>query len=150
MNSEKSEYKQKIFIVLKKYPNKRITDYQQLIIDTFKDLKTKYTIKLKIVDLFFEDEFVEINKYEDLVFFDKDFAYNNIDVIKSYINGIILINNETVFFRKINKLNPINEELAINHNFKIAYLTDEVENTNNNYKIIVDKSNYVYDLKKLK
>ena len=149
MNSENSEStKPNIYIILKKYQNRRINDYQQLIIDTFSQFKDKYKINIKFVDLYFDYEFQHILN-DELIFFDKDFAYNNIDVVKSYNKGVILINNETVFFRKINKLNPINEELAINHNFKIAYLTDEVENTNHNYKIIVDRSNYLFDLNTL-
>ncbi len=137
-----------IWLILKKH--REINDYQKLILQKIKDIGYTNKIKVKVFDLFDEQKFdKDIDRINDIVLFDKNFAYNNIDVVKSCTNGIVLIENETVFFRRINELNPINEQLAINHNFKISYLTDKKENTNNDYRILVDNKNFIKDLNKI-
>ena len=136
----------KVFLILKPNENRKVNDYQQIIIDFLLEVNEIQKIIVLPIDLFFDDKIEMIDKVNDYVFIDKNFAYNNIDVVKSFQNGVVLLDNETVFFRKINKLNPVNENLALNHNFKILYLKpDTVENTNDEYKIIVDNNNYLFD-----
>lgn len=140
--------KPEIYIILKPSKNGRVNDYQQLIIDFFLDVNDIQKINILPIDLFFDDKISMIDLNNDYVFIDKDFAYNNIDVVKSFQNCAVLLENETVYLRKINKLNPINENLALNHNFKILYLTNNRESTNDEYKIIVDNMNYLFNFDK--
>jgi len=135
-----------IYLILQKTKSKQLNDYQKDILNFFKN----YQIKIIVIDLFFENLIEMIDRDNDFVFFDKDFAYNNIDVVKSMQNGIVILPNETVYLRKINKLNPINETMAINHNFQIIYLKPLLsENTNDEWKIIVHEKNYIFNLKNI-
>lgn len=155
MSFEKSEFNKisskidsNIYIVFLINKDKQLNDYQKLIIKKFEPIRDK--INFLFIDLFFDSNFAEVNTKNDLVFFDKNFAYNNIDVVKSCYNGVVLLERETVYFRKINKNNPVNEEMAINHNFQVAYLNpEEKENTNLDYKIIVENKNYIFNLNQI-
>lgn len=141
--------KPQIYLILKPNSNGKINDYQQMIIDFFIDLNKIQKINILTIDLFFDDRISMIDLEKDYVFIDKNFAYNNIDVVKSFQYGVVLLENETVYLRKINKLNPVNENLALNHNFKILYLKPETqENTNDEYKIIVDNNSYLFNYEK--
>lgn len=142
--------KPQIFLILKPLPQGKLSDYQRLIVEFLLPLNKIQKINLLTIDLFFDDRIENVDLMNDYVFIDKDFAYNNLDVVKSFQHGVVMLENETVYFRKINKLNPVNENLALNHNFKILYLKPETqENTNDEYRIIVDNSNYLFNYEKL-
>lgn len=121
---------------------------QLLLIEFIKDeIKSNYEYKIlkpksKINDLDFSSE-------NDIFIFEPMIANKNLDILRKYPNSIVVLEKPTILIQKISKFNPINENIAINNNFKLLYLSDEVDPTNNEFKIILNENEFIITKKQL-
>lgn len=131
-------------MICKKSENKDYTNKMFEFISANKTLIDSFG-KLKIIqnDLFIiESKLPEIDK-DDVIIWDNTLASKNIDIVKHYQKSIVLLEKRTVLTQKQSKFNPITENMAINHNFKIMYISDENDITNEEWSLVVPEENYV-------
>lgn len=75
---------------------------------------------------------------EDILLWEPMLAHNNLDLLKSFPNSIVVLEKPTVYLQKVSKFNPINENLAVNHGFYLVYLKpEESDVTNEEWKMVV-------------
>lgn len=72
-------------------------------------------------------------------------AANNLALVKRYRNSVVCLKHQTVFNQRVSERNPINENMAIIHNFRILYLQEtetSVESINNDFKTVLEEQYY--------
>lgn len=83
-------------------------------------------------------------KFEDndILIWHPNVAANNLDIVKEN-SSFVILQNKTILIQKISERNPINENLAINCNFRILYIDEDYDDiTNAEWKLAVSESNY--------
>jgi hypothetical protein len=99
--------------------------------------------------LYFKTQYLVENDFNDILvndilIWDYILAGKNLQYFNRFKNNIVLLDNPTVLIRKLSDQNPINENLAINHNFMITYLNPEIQDESNiEWKLVVDEKNYI-------
>lgn len=89
-------------------------------------------------------------KQDDFVLFHPFVAANNLSIVKSYFNSIVILRHKTILIQKISKRNQINENLAINNGFKILYMEPEYDDiTNDSYKLIIQPEEYLVSIQSI-
>ena len=59
-------------------------------------------------------------------------------LVKKYINSIVILEHKTVLIQKISNRNPINENMALNHNFDLMYIEEDYNDiTNLEWKLVM-------------
>lgn len=92
---------------------------------------------------------IDTNSY---VVWHPEVAANNLSLVKRYRNSVVSLKYQTVFNQRVSERNPINENMAINHNFRILYLqtTDEsVETINNDFKTVLEEQYYTITVQQI-
>lgn len=93
---------------------------------------------------------VHINNGKDIILWEPIVAYNNLELVKSYQNSLVILDRPSVYIQKISKHNPINENMAINHSFYLIYMNpDDVDITNKEWKLVVKKDMYLMSVERL-
>lgn len=96
-----------------------------------------------------DDEVLDISE-NDFVLWHPKVAGDNLSHVIDYKNSIVLLEQKTVLIRKVSDKNPINENLAINHEFFILYINEfDSELTNKEWKIVVQENLYLITFDKL-
>jgi len=95
-----------------------------------------------------EEEIVHINS-EDIVLWHPLVAHNNLEIVKSFISSIVILEKPSLYLQKISEFNPINENLAINNGFYLIYLEDKSDITNDDWKLVVQEDVYLMTVEKL-
>lgn len=144
-----------IYILLESKNDYKNNEYsiQSKIIDFIrKKIRYRYTYEFIFCNTHILDESLEkINKENDIILWNPMVAYNNLTYVNQFKNSIVILDKPTVYLQKISKNNPINENTAINNGFYIFYLKDEnIDITNNEYKIVVNETMYKIDFENLK
>lgn len=89
-------------------------------------------------------------KAEDIIIWHPVTAGNNLDIMKQYTNSIVILPRKTILIQKISKNNPITENMAINHEFKILYIDPSAEEiTNEEWKLVIPENHYSITIEKL-
>jgi hypothetical protein len=122
--------------------NKYIFGLQVKIMNFLKEkLKNLDSKKYKIIYCpkhIIEKNIEEIDIYNDYVLWHANVAYNNLSLVKKYINSIVILEHKTVLIQKISNRNPINENMALNHNFDLMYIEEEYNDvTNLEWKLVM-------------
>lgn len=87
---------------------------------------------------------------EDIILWHPQVAGNNLDIMKKYTNSIVILQAKTLYLQKISKYNPITENMAINHEFKIIYIDPEKEDiSNEDWQLILSENHYTITKNKL-
>lgn len=86
---------------------------------------------------------------DDYVLWNPKLASDNLYLVNQFRNSVVILKHQTFYIQKNNIKNPITENMAINNNFKIAYIDETETNVNSNYSLILDKSYYLFDINKL-
>ena len=124
-----------------------------LIINFIKENIKSNNLQYKIIfcnQHIIESEISFINPEKDIVLWEPIVAYNNLEIVKSYLNSIVILERPSVYIQKISKFNPINENMAINHSFYLFYLNpDERDITNDEWKLVVKEEMYLLTFDKL-
>lgn len=137
-----------VYLILTKNDELNIqTEIVKYLSDNF-DKSIKVQIIVTKTKHIIESLLSHINS-DSYVFWHPTVASDNLALVKQYRNSIVIIKRQTVYIQKTSKFNPINENMAINHNFKIMYLSSDVENTNIDYKTVLDSSQYTINIEKL-
>ena len=128
-------------------------DLQKKIVDFFKNIKLKHNIKIKIYyspKHIIENNLKDIDKNNDYVIWHPLVAHNNLTFLKTFKNSIVILYKKTVFLQKISENNPINENMAINHNFKILYIDNKNDDiTNQDYRILGYENDFLITIDSL-
>ena len=124
-----------------------------LIIDFIKNNIKSKNYEYKIIfcnQHIIESEISFIDIERDIVLWEPIVAYNNLEIVKNYLNSIVILERPSVYIQKISKFNPINENMAINHGFYLFYLNpDEKDITNDEWKLVVKEEMYLLTFDKL-
>ena len=127
-------------------------DLQKKIILFIKENILSQTIKTKIYispKHIIEKTIENIDRENDYVIWHPLTAFNNLTLLKTFKNSIVLLHKKTVLIQRISENNPINENMAINHNFKLLYIDNNDDITNQDYRILGYESDYLITLEKL-
>lgn len=137
-----------IYVLLAKTNSK----LQENIINFVKDNVKFNNVNYRIIynpQYIFENTLQHISE-NDIILWHPEIAYYNLELVKNYKNSIVILENETVLIQKISNENYINENLAINNGFFIIYINpDKKDITNKEYKLVVQKEQYLMSIDKL-
>ena len=142
-----------IYIMLSK--NDDCTELEKEIQNKIiKYLKDNIYGKLKYKFIFNPKHIVEKNIYlitqNDFVLWHPNIAANNLSLVKKYNNSVVILLTKTILLQKISKRNPINENIAINHGFKLLYIEPNYDDvTNDEYKLVISENDYVISIEKI-
>lgn len=121
--------------------------------DLVKYLDANLSKDIKIKILMLPKHIIEssLNLLTDsmLIFWHPELAANNLDLVKRNKNSIVLLKKRTVLIQKSSKYNPINENMAINHDFKICYMSEENDVTNMDWKLVLSEEVFVLTIEKI-
>lgn len=128
-----------LFVVIRKNPQFSHKYLQQTFMRILSAVVKKHSIQVKIKIL--ENECINDVELSDVG--ESDFilwtplcASQNLALVKKYHNSVVILENKTTYIRKISDDNPVNENMSINHDFKILYLREYNDITNDGYKLI--------------
>ncbi len=97
-----------------------------------------------------ESKFSHIENEKDIVLWHPIVANNNLEFVKTFNNSIIIIEKPSLYIQKISKFNPINENLVINNGLFLIYINpDNVDITNDDWKLVVQEDMYLITHEKL-
>lgn len=132
-----------IYILLYKKPeNEFISDLQKRIILFLNEFLVKNIDKSEYKIILCNKHIIEndlkiIDIKNDYVLWHPNLASDNLSLVKRFINSIVILKHKTVLIQKISKRNSINENMAINNNFKLMYIENDYNDvTNLNYKLV--------------
>lgn len=126
---------------------KKIVTFLKESIKSHKFINVKIYISPKHI---IEKTLNEINKNTDYIIWHPLVAHNNLTLLKTYKNSIVLLQKKTVLLQKISENNPINENMAINNNFKLMYIDENNDDiTNQDYRILGYKGDYLITIDEL-
>ena len=129
-------------------------DFQKKIVNYFKEQLSDTKITLKIIFTpkhIIENVLDEIDKFNDWVVWHPLTAFNNLTLLKTFRNSIVILPRKTVLIQKISINNPINENMAINNNFKLLYIDETNDDiTNQDYVILGQEQDFLIKIDNLK
>lgn len=97
-----------------------------------------------------ENSIEHINREKDIVLWNPSVAYQNMEVLKTFVNSIVILEKPSIYIQKVSELNPITENMAVNNGFFIVYINPESDDiTNSEYKMIVENDTYLFTTEKL-
>lgn len=135
LSKKDSELQKKIINFIKEQIKYNNFDYKLIFIDG------KHIVENQLKDISFEKDFVFWNPYV---------AGSNLEIVKQYLNSIVILDKPTVLIQKLSEENPINENLAINNGFYIIYINPEKsDSSNDEWKLVVQKEMYLLTLEQL-
>ena len=143
------KYPQIYLILTRKIEQKNINhhlDFQRKIV---KFIRSSIDSKIRINIIYshkhlYEYDLKDIDVNNDIILWHPIVAHNNLTLLTSFKNSIVLLQKKTVLIQRISENNPINENMAINHNFQIMYLEpDNDDITNEDYTILGDEDDYL-------
>jgi hypothetical protein len=138
-----------VYVILSKIDTshrKKIIEYVRLNI---KNNGIKYQF-IFVPDYIIEKDINFIDKGKDIVLWQPLIANINLELLKSFVNSIVILSKPTVYLQKISKYNPINENMAINHRFYIVYISPKkIDITNNEWKLVVKEEMFIISIEKL-
>ena len=86
----------------------------------------------------------------DIILWHPSIAGSNLEIMKQYVNSIVILQKKTILLQKISKNNPITENMSINHEFKILYMDAESNDiTNDDYQLVIAENHYTIKIEKL-
>lgn len=138
-----------VYIIL----SNKDTNHRKKIIEFVRDVIKNKGYEYSI--LFTEQHIIEnklshIDNNNDIVLWEPIIAHDNLELMKTFRNSIVILSKPTVYLQKISKYNPINENMAINHSFFIIYIKPRsMDITNNDWKLVVKEEMYVMTREKL-
>lgn len=140
-----------IYILLTKEKIPFQLEIQKKIIEYLKNhLQNGIPYKIIYCPLHIIEKNLSEIKQEDFVLFHPFVAANNLSIVKSYFNSIVILRHKTILIQKISKRNQINENLAINNGFKILYMEPEYDDiTNDSYKLIIQPEEYLVSIQSI-
>lgn len=96
-----------------------------------------------------ESKLPTFNK-EDIIIWHPKVAGDNLDIMKQYVNSIVVLEKKTILIQKVSKNNPITENMSINHEFKIMYINPDVDDiTNEEWQLVISENHYTITINKL-
>jgi hypothetical protein len=131
-----------VYVIVSKTPSKNLINFIKENIKPHFEYKIFY-----FKDFIIENQIPKITK-RDIILWEPIIAYYNLEFLKLH-NSVVLLERQTVLLQKVSKLNPVNENMAINHGFYVLYLTDEKDITNEEWNLIVKKREYLLEKEQL-
>jgi hypothetical protein len=78
----------------------------------------------------------------DILLWHPKVAGENLELVREWSSFVILL-NRTIYIQKISPRNPINENLAVNNNFRLLFIDEEFSDiTNQDWKLAVQEDDY--------
>lgn len=115
-------------------------DLQKKIVNYFKQFTKEnpnINVKIYIVPKHIVEKTIERIDKTDYIIWHPLVAHNNLTLLKTFKNSIVMLEKKTVLLQKISVNNPVNENMAINHNFKLIYIDEQNDDiTNIDYRIL--------------
>jgi hypothetical protein len=106
------------------------------------------TIKAKVIivenECLLEKDLIDVC-VDDFIIWTPITASQNLVHVTNFYNSVVVLENTTTYIRKLSDTNPINENLSLNHNFKIMYLREYDDITNDEYKLIIEPQIIKFD-----
>lgn len=139
-----------IYILLYNYKNSKqnnseikfILELQTKILNFLKENfvgkidKSKYSI-IYCNKHIIESTLSHIDKKNDIVLWHPNLGGDNLSILKQYINSIVVLRHKTLLLQKISYRNMINENMAVNHDFKLMYIENDYNDiTNSDWKLV--------------
>lgn len=91
-----------------------------------------------------ESDLKNIDFIKDIILWHPNVASDNLDLVRSFSNSIVILEKPTLYIQKISKFNPINEMSAINNGFYIIYINPNANDiTNDEWKLVVQEDMYL-------
>jgi hypothetical protein len=138
-----------IYIML----SKKYSELQRNIISFIKDNIKNNNFQYKIIfneKHIFESDLINIDNSKDIVLWHPNIASDNLELVKSFLNSIIILDKPSLYIQKISEWNPINENLAINNGFFIIYINPSTTDiTNDEWKLVVQSDMYLMSIETL-
>lgn len=126
---------------------KKIVSFIKQSLENNPDIYVKIYISPKHI---IESTLENVDKNNDYIIWHPVVAHNNLTLLKTYRNSIVILQKKTVLLQKVSENNPINENMAINHNFKLMYIDENNDDiTNQDYRILGYKGDYLINMEKV-
>ena len=120
----------------------RSDELQPKIITFLKKLLIGYNLKIIINPTHIIENKLPKFTEHDLLLWHPIIGAENIEILKNN-NSLVILLNKTIYLQRISKRNPINENLAVNNNFRILYIDELFSDiTNADYKLAVQEDDY--------
>jgi hypothetical protein len=79
---------------------------------------------------------------EDVLLWHPNVAADNLDIVGRH-HSYVLLMNRTIYIQKLSMRNPVNENMAMNNDFKLLYIDEAFSDiTNDNYKLAVPDDDF--------
>lgn len=105
-------------------------------------IPNKISYKLHICTNYTETMDFPVLGDNDVTLWDSESARKNTCFV-SATNGIAILERPTLLVQKISRRNPLNENNALNGDFKLMYIKDEHDITNDDWKMLFENKKYV-------
>lgn len=91
-----------------------------------------------------DSDIIFIDTSKDILLWEPIVANNNLELVKTFQNSIVILQRPSIFVQKISKFNPFNENMAINHGLYLIYINpNESDITNDEWKHVVKEEMYL-------
>lgn len=132
-----------IYILLcKDKSNHYINEIQLKILDFLKSSFVGKIDKSNYSIIFCQKHIIEnslehIDTFNDIVIWHPNLAADNLSILKRYVNSIVVLRHKTLLLQKLSLRNPVNENMAVNHDFKLMYIENDYNDiTNSDWKLV--------------
>lgn len=87
----------------------------------------------------------------DVILWHPNLAASNLEFVKRYKYSIVMLVSSTILVQQLSLMNPVNENMAVNHGFHVLYMDEKYSDaTNREWKLVVNKEQYLVTIEKLK
>ena len=97
-----------------------------------------------------DNEFDDVDE-KDLILWHPNLAASNLEFVKYYKYSIVMLISSTILVQQLSLMNPVNENMAVNHGFHVLYMDERyTDATNKEWKLVVNKEQYLITIEKFK
>lgn len=122
----------------------QIANQREIISFIETHIKPKFKYKIIFYDKTHINDFDLDTDAKNVYLWSPDVVYNNLDLVKSHKNSVVILSKPTILIQKLSKLNPVNENMAFNNGFFVYYINKERNDiTNNQWKLLIEKKEYL-------
>jgi len=138
-----------IYVLLSKKKSELQNNIISFVKQIIKNNNFTYSIILNNKHII-ESDLKHIDLINDIILWHPNIASDNLEIVKSFSNSIIILDKPSLYIQKISEFNPINENLAINNGFFIIYINPcTTDITNDEWKLVVQEDMYLMTSEKL-
>jgi hypothetical protein len=120
----------------------RSDEFQPKIVKFLKVLLGGYNIRIIVSPRHIVESKLPKFTEADLLLWHPRVAGENLELVREH-NSLVVLASRTIYVQKVSGRNPINENLAVNNNFRLLYIDENFSDiTNADWKLAVQEDDY--------